>query len=1149
MKKMRLSLSLSLITLLMFNSITWAQSAYGNLRGSVVDSAGASIANAKVTLLEESTGVTRSAVSSSAGEYNFVNINPNTYTVIVEQSGFKKVERKGIIVGTQQSVTADIKLDVGDVTQSIMVTEESPLLETASASQGQVVDRQKLIDLPNLGRNPFMMSRLTPTVVQVGNPAYNRMQDQSGSSQIIINGGPIRGNNYLVDGIPITDFANRAVIIPSLEAVEEVKVQYSTYDAEMGRTGGGMFNTLLKSGGNSYHGTLMGYTRNTEWMGNNFFNNRNNIKRQEQPNKTYAGSFGGKVWIPKIYDGKNKTFFNVGFEGYRDTQAATLDAYTPTAEERVGNFSGRPNTIIYDPQSTVGGQRTAFPGNVIPANRIDPVGRNIAATYALPTRTSAAYGAANVTAASTLPSKADQKFAKIDHTVFSWWRASLSYMNYSSSEPGENNFRNVSSPGQWFLTRIVDATAWNNTITPNATTVISIRYGFNRFPNIGTQTSQGFNLASLGFSPSYIRDVSSPIFPNVAMQNAYGLGTNNNFNFVHHSKNFSAQVAKFVGKHSIKGGMDVRRLNVDGIDLQNSAGAFTFNNAFTRSGANAGTGGADIASLLLGAPAGATGFVATKLFNFVDYYGLFIQDDFRVSKKLTLNLGLRWERETGLQERNNNLITTFDRTAANPIQTSSGFASPGVFRFSGVGGAPTQTSNFRMNKFSPRIGAAYQLDAKTTIRGGYGLFWAPAFGLGSPFNSEGITASTAPNADVAGIPQINLSNPFPNGLDKPVGNSLGGLTGIGKTVSVYSPSATSGRVQQFSFDIQREIGFGAVLTAGYSGSRSSDISFTAAGLNVNQLNPSNFGLGAAALRASVPNPYFGRGGTNAVAAANIERQQTLRPYPQFAGVTFLNDSYVTANYDAFTAKVQKRYSHGLNFLTAYTWSKNMDNAGGGAGNNQNAGNAGPQNVFDLEAERGLSYANAPQRLTNSITYDLPIGKGRAYLGGAGYVPNLLLGGWSVNAVSTFSAGFPTQFFMNDNLNGPFGAARQRPNATGVDPRGTGSFGQRIDAWYNPAAFPQNANGTNANTPVLTFGNVSRTVGLRGPGQVNWDVSVFKNFAITEKFKAQFRAEALNFTNTPLFRAPNSAVGNGSFGRITQQANFARMIQLGLRLYF
>jgi hypothetical protein len=1004
-----------------------------------------------------------------------------------------------------------------------------------------VVDRQKLIDLPNLGRNPFMMSRLSPTVAQVGNPAYNRMQDQSGSSQISINGGPVRGNNYLLDGIPITDFANRAVIIPSLEAVEEVKIQYSTYDAEMGRTGGGMFNTLLKSGGNTYHGALLGYMRETEWMGNNFFTNRAGRARPAQPSRTYNGSFGGKVWIPKVYDGKNKTFFWLGFEGYRDTQGASLDAYTPTAEERVGNFSGRPGTVIYDPLTNTAGQRTPFPGNIIPANRIDPVGRNIAATYVMPTRSVATYGSPNVTGVSTLPSKADQKFVKLDHTLFSWWRASLSYMRYNSAEPGEFNFGNISSPGQWILGRLVDATAINNTITPNATTVVSVRYGFNRFPNIGTQKSQGFNPATLGFSQAFVRDIPSQTFPNVAMQNAYSLGTNNNFNYVHHSKNFGAQVSKFAGRHSVKGGYDYRRLNTDGIDFGNSSGAFTFNNAFTRSGVTSGSGGADIASMLLGAPAVATGFIPTKLFQYVDYHALFIQDDIRVNNKLTLNIGLRWERETGLQETNGNLITTFDEKAVNPISVTSGFTSLGVFRFSGRNGAPTQTSNYNMNKFAPRFGAAYQLNSKTTIRGGWGMFWAPSFGLGSPFNSEGITATTQPNADVGGIPQISLSNPFPNGLDKPVGAALGDLTGIGKPMSVYAPNATSGRVMQYSFDIQREFKGGMVLSVGYSGSRSNDITFTAATLNVNQLRPEFFGLGSAALVQAVPNPYSGRGGSNAVAGATVQRNQLLRPHPQFTSVNYLNDSYVRARYDALTVKFQKRMSNGLSLLTAYSYQKNQDNAGGGAGNNLNGGNAGPQNVYDLDSEWGLSYLNAPQRLTNAVTYQLPFGKGKAFLGGAGYVTNLLVGGWSMHAVSTFQSGFPTQFYMNDNLNSFIGAARLRPNATGVNPAADGDFSKRIDGWFNPAAF--------SNPAVLTFGNVSRTVGLRGPGQVNWDISLFKDFAITETFKAQFRAEALNAMNTPLFRNPLGAVGNGSFGRITQQANFPRMFQLGLRLYF
>src|SRR5215203_131666 len=310
------------VTLLGMSLAVQAQSIYGGLRGIVTDAQGAAIAGAKIVMSDEATNLTRSILTSANGEYNFASVTPATYTVITEAPGFKRAERRGVIVATQQVVTADVTLDLGAVTESVMVTAEVPLLEVSNASQGQVVDHQKLIDLPNLGRNPFMMSRLAATVQQVGNPAFNRMQDQSGSSQISINGGPVRGNNYLLDGIAITDFSNRAMIIPSLESVEEMKVQYATYDAEMGRTGGGVFNTYLKSGGNSYHGSLFGYMRETGWLANTFFNNRNGTPITDQPFRNYGGSFGGPVNIPKVYNGKNRTFFWIGFEGYRDTQAA-----------------------------------------------------------------------------------------------------------------------------------------------------------------------------------------------------------------------------------------------------------------------------------------------------------------------------------------------------------------------------------------------------------------------------------------------------------------------------------------------------------------------------------------------------------------------------------------------------------------------------------------------------------------------------------------------------------------------------------------------------------------------------------------------------------------------------------------------------------
>lgn len=1138
-----------------FNS--QAQSIFGGLRGLVSDAQGAAIANAKVTLTEESTNIARSTITNSVGEFTFASVTPSTYSVSAENPGFKKFERRGIVVATQQSVTVDVKMEVGEVSESVMVTEETPLLDTANASQSQVVDRQKLIDLPNLGRNPFMMSRLAPTVQQVGNPAFNRMQDQSGSSQISINGGPNRGNNYSLDGIPITDFSNRAIIIPSLESVEEVKVQISNYDAEVGRTGGGMFNTYLKNGGNTYHGSLFGYMRETDWLANTFFNNRSGTPITEQPFRNYGGSFGGKVWIPKVYDGKNKTFFWLGFEGYRDTQAASTRYYTPTMAERNGDFAQTLNSsgqqlTIYDPATTqADGSRTPFAGNIIPTNRIDAVGQNVAATYAAPTGTARYFGDFNIFPASPLPSKADQLFGKVDHQIFEWWRASLSYLRYNSNEPGENNIGNISSPGQWFLRRYVDTTQFNNTITVNPTTVVAIRYGFNRFPNIGTQVSQNFPVASLGFSNAFVRDIPSQTFPNFDMQTIYDLGTNNNFNYVHHSKNFAGQISKFFGKHSVKAGYDYRKLNADGLDFGNSSGAFAFTNQFTKANANSNTSasGVDLADLLLGAPspngatAAATGFVPTKLYESVTYNAWYVHDDWRVTPKLTLNLGIRWERETGLREANNNLITTFDPLAPNPIGTQASYPVNGVFKFAGVNGAPTTTGNPNLNKFSPRLGFAYQLNEKTVIRGGYGIYWAPNFSIGSPYNSEGITASTQPaySNDTGRTPAIQLSNPFPNGLDKPVGNSLGAFTGIGKAMTIFDPNARSPRIQQFSLDIQRQLPAGFVANFGYSGSRSDNLTWTSATFNMNQLDPAYYSRGAASLTASVPNPFYQNGGSGVIGNANVSANQLLRSYPQFASVNFTNTDRNNAQYDSFIVRVQKSFSQGFSIVSAYTLSKNFDTAGGGAGNNLNSGNGGPQDIYSLAGEWGLSYLHSPHRWTNAITYELPFGKGKPFLGGVNYAANLLVGGWSINAVSTMSSGYPLQIYSNNNTNSVFGNSRQRPNATGISPESAGSFGQRIDGWINPVAFSPST--------ITQFGNLTRTLAMRGPGQVNWDVSVFKTFAIYESFKAQFRAEALNAMNTPWFRGPNTALGNAQFGQITSQGNFPRMLQLGLRLYF
>jgi hypothetical protein len=450
-------LTLSTLLLLAASSILQAQSYQGGIRGRVIDPGGGVLAVAKVTLIDEATSVQRATISNEAGEFVFNSVDPATYTVMVESPGFKKFDRRGVIIATQAFVTLDLKLEIGDVTESVNVTEEVPLMETANASNGQVVDRQKLVDLPNLGRNPFMMAKIAANVVQSGDPRFNRMQDQSGSSAISIAGGPVRGNNYLLDGVPITDSTNRAVIIPTTESVQEVKVQANTYDAEMGRTGGGMFNTYLKSGSNEFHGSLFGYTRQSEWLANNFFNNRSGVARPDQPFYNYGASLGGPVIIPKVYNGRNKTFLWFGAEAYRQKSGLSRDLAVPTVAERAGDFSksvtkaGALQTI-YDPTTT----RTAadgsilrdpFPGNVIPPSRVNPIGLAIASYFPTPQRNTAYLGANNYLGNGVLGDRADQITGKLDHEVTSWWRANLSYLHYKSKEPGGNLFGSISAPG------------------------------------------------------------------------------------------------------------------------------------------------------------------------------------------------------------------------------------------------------------------------------------------------------------------------------------------------------------------------------------------------------------------------------------------------------------------------------------------------------------------------------------------------------------------------------------------------------------------------------------------------------------------------------------------------------------------------------
>ncbi len=385
-------------------------------------------------------------------------------------------------------------------------------------------------------------------------------------------------------------------------------------------------------------------------------------------------------------------------------------------------------------------------------------------------------------------------------------------------------------------------------------------------------------------------------------------------------------------------------------------------------------------------------------------------------------------------------------------------------------------------------------------------------------------------------PAGSLANPYPNGLLQPVGNTAGGLTGVGQSISVYDRDTRSGGyVQQFSLDVQRQIRAGFVLSAGFIGSRG--IHLVQDGRNIDQLNPQHLSLGAA-LNSNVTNPMYNNGGVLNVGNPTISRSQSLLPFPQFTGVTVNSSGTNRSHYDAAYAKLQRRFAHGMTLLAIYTWSRNMDLGYGTVSNSYSTAPSGPQNTYDLSSEYGLSTSNTPRRLSLAGTYDLPVGKGKRFLGN-NRILDLIAGGWSANLVSVIQSGYPLAISQPNN-NSVIGASTQRPNATGVSASVDAPFSKRIDGWINPAAFSQ--------APQFAFGNVGRVISLRGPGQINFDVSLFKTFTIAERIKAQFRAESLNVSNTPTFYGPNTTFTSPQFGLITSQANYPRLIQIGVRFF-
>jgi hypothetical protein len=1132
----------------------YAQSSQGSLRGVVKDPQGV-IPGVTVTLVNQGNGVSRDTVTNGVGEYSFPAVEPGSYTVKATVQGYKTFERKGVPISVQQSVGLDISLEIGALEETITVTGESPLIETTNASTGDVLDTKTLESIPSAGRSVFLMANLQPTVQTSGNAHWNRMQDQVGNSAVSMGGGAVRANNYLVDGFPVTDLQNRASTNPSMEAIQDMKVQVHTYDAEMGRTGGGVMNMAAKSGSNAFRGSAYTVLRPEKWVNQLLIPKLQGQKNVPELWRNGGGGAGGPII-------KNKTFFWLAGEAYINNQPQQNSFLVPTAAELTGDFRGVTRSgqqvTIKDPLTGLN-----FANNVIPTDRLNPVGLKLAKYFPTADR-QVDDGQSNFSMTDLLPNKANQFTVKLDHH-FNNSAAISGFMLRQVTHEANSNYNptNRFVGGSYQLDRVIKTFVLNNTYVLNSSTVLTLRGGYNKFDD-NYNLPEAFDATTLGWPSSVTSQMSdTDRFPTMAITGYKGSGWTNRQANGYYQYGANGTLSRLTGSHNLKMGGDYRIIGGTSLNYGASTGTFTFGGGFS---------GNALADLLLGYPREGSVPLNTELDGFVRYYSGYMQDDWRVNGRLTLNYGVRLEHETGMIEKNNQFSVGFDQTAVSPLNSQVNLIDPvtgqrrqimGGLIFAGQNGAATEQGNQPAVKAAPRAGMVFSFNDKTVLRGGWGLYYSPwnypAAGT-TGWGQIGYSATTVVPQPTSGVPTVTMSNPFPSGLQQPSGNTQGLLTGTGGDVFFVDPNKGAPHVQQYSADLQRELPGGVSVSVGYTGLTGAGLSWGGSSntsININQLDPKYQGLVADTL-GSVPNPFFGVAAAGSFGTrATIERGQLLRPFPQFQNVNMMQSNGAHSQYHAGIVQLRKRVTGfwGGNF--SYTYSRLTDNQFGEG--NYYASAPGLQNnyvvvadsaYYNPDQEYGRSLLDSPHKIVMAPTFMLPFGEGKKFLNNS-RIAGALLGGWSITPVVTVQSGFPLGVSQNTTAANTFlFGGTVRPNLVpGQEILIDGNITDRIknsvtdNLYYNKAAF---------STPAANqFGNAPRLLpGVFSPWRNNVDLSVSKSVSTGGQTQATVRLEVLNIFNLVQWAAPaSSAFGNSSFGQINNQANNMRMVQFTFRFAF
>jgi hypothetical protein len=1120
----------------------YAQSPQGTITGTITDSQGARVPGVEVVAKHVGTNLDFRNKSSEDGTYVIPGLPIGQFEVTATAAGFKTFRRTDVVLEVAQRLRLDISLELGQLSETVTVQGEVTRVRTEESSLGTVVERRRIEELPLNGRNVFNLVKLVAGVQPSDRSldGFGEITNQ-GFSQIHFNGGPVYGNQFLLDGgantVPVH---NEIGVTPMVDAIEEFKVETNAIKAEFGQTSGGVVNVVTKSGTNNPHGSLYEFVRNDAMDARNAFatqvsSTTGRIKPVLRYNQ-YGGTLGGPVYLPKLYNGKNRTFFFAGYEQWRFRNSQIRWANVPTAVQRAGDFSNTRDALgnlipIYDPDTTranpagSGFVRDLLPGNLVPKGRMDPLSLRVLEFMPLPNATpiNQFTNQNNFYSLAVQPSNQGITNIRVDHRFSERDSAFFRYSGTRNTRWGQGYGLGPADPDifarydqrdnhNWILTE-------THIFSPNI---------INEFK--GNVTRQNLPFQSIGYGGDWPKKLGYPsiipqdMFPGAAMDGMLQLGPTS-FAFGLRAQN-NLQIADSLtwikGKHQIKIGVDQRWIRENWINKSLPSGNFVFGAGLTGDPQRPAGTGVGTATFLLGNVTGGNLTIRNHMSFHSWSHASYIQDDFKVTPRLTLNLGFRYDlRSTPVERWNRH--SNFDPYATNPDTKMLG-----VLTYADLG---------------PRFGFAYALtqDGKTAIRGGYGLvhMLTEAYDMQADSSNSLGWEATTPFVSTRGgnYPAFKFSQ-GPTVLIQPLGAKGGPSAFRGQAVRSQNRLAPPPYLQQFNLTLQREVAGQWVLGASYAGNQG--VHIPGSNYNLNQLDPKYYPQYGLSLQDQVPNPFFGQIATGGLSGATVSRAQLLLPYPDYGSVMTMANHGNNSVYHSLQLTAEKRYAKGISALASYTAGKVIDESYSSAGS---SGETGDFRIGRLNRrmDRAIDQDDISQRMTVSGVFELPFGTGKPLLGGVGRVVNQVVGGWQINTVTTMQAGKPLMVRGANNF------ALGWPNVV-KDPTLSGN-NRGVLNWFDTSAFQ--------NPPDFVVGNVARTLpNTRGPGMFQMDFSAFKNFRIREGKQLEFRAEAFNALNNVNLNDPGTGFSpnrqgqntNANFGRVTSCMN-ARSIQLGLRLSF